>query len=444
MALGDIFKINEYKKDIESLTAKNKELNNLVQEKLSIKQMKPIELEELIQKRQSELDNTTLETETANNEIARLSEKITELIKTRDNIKSQIIDLDDQTEIESFGLYKPKYNFATALEYKDELTNLRKEQKESIKNGVAAKIFMPISFNNSASKGRSIQKKNIRQLLRSFNVECEAAINKVTYSNFERVKLRITKSFDQLNKLNNGNGIQLTDKYLNLKLNELHLAFEYADKKQSEKEELREQRSREREEKALQKELAIKRKKIDKDLNHFENLQKELEHKLELEKNKSEIEKLKSDLLELKKNIEKINKDKKDLDFRETNATAGYVYIISNIGSFSKDVVKIGVTRRLNPMERVEELGSASVPFKFDVHALIFSYDAYKLEAKLHERFARNRINKVNKRKEYFKISIGEIEKELQKYKDLTIDFKEIPEATEYRETLKIDSANNS
>lgn len=95
-------------------------------------------------------------------------------------------------------------------------------------------------------------------------------------------------------------------------------------------------------------------------------------------------------------------------------------------------------------MERVEELGSASVPFKFDVHALIFSYDAYKLEAKLHERFARNRINKVNKRKEYFKISIGEIEKELQKYKDLTIDFKEIPEATEYRETLKIDSANNS
>lgn len=118
------------------------------------------------------------------------------------------------------------------------------------------------------------------------------------------------------------------------------------------------------------------------------------------------------------------------------NATAGYVYIISNIGSFGPDVIKIGVTRRLDPMDRIDELGSASVPFKFDVHALIFSYDAYALESELHQRFDKQRVNKVNNRKEYFRVPITEIKKVLEEYKDLTVDFNETPDAPEYRESL--------
>jgi T5orf172 domain. len=132
------------------------------------------------------------------------------------------------------------------------------------------------------------------------------------------------------------------------------------------------------------------------------------------------------------------------LDYRLQNSTAGYVYIISNIGSFGENVVKIGVTRRLEPMDRIDELGSASVPFKFDVHALIFSYDAYKLETELHEKFADKRINKVNNRKEYFNLTITEVEQALKEYKDLTIDFHEEPEAGEYRESLKISELNNA
>ncbi|CAJ1187175.1 hypothetical protein CPR19081_DFPECDIO_01045 [Companilactobacillus paralimentarius] len=127
------------------------------------------------------------------------------------------------------------------------------------------------------------------------------------------------------------------------------------------------------------------------------------------------------------------------MDYRQENATAGYVYIISNIGSFGPDVVKIGVTRRLDPQERIDELGSASVPFKFDVHAFIFSYDAYSLEAELHQRFNDKRINKVNNRKEYFHVSIDEIEKVLEEYKDLTVDFNEIPEAVEYNQSLALE-----
>ena len=125
------------------------------------------------------------------------------------------------------------------------------------------------------------------------------------------------------------------------------------------------------------------------------------------------------------------------MDYREENATAGYVYIISNVGSFGKNVFKIGVTRRLDPW-MINELGSASVPFKFDVHALIFSENAYQLESELHQRFSQKRVNMVNNRKEYFHISINEIEDELKKYSNLTVDFKEAPEAEEYRESLAI------
>lgn len=124
------------------------------------------------------------------------------------------------------------------------------------------------------------------------------------------------------------------------------------------------------------------------------------------------------------------------MDYRESNARAGYVYIISNIGSFGNDVVKIGVTRRLEPLERINELSSASVPFKFDVHALIFSYDAYTLESQLHQHFSAHRINKVNNRKEFFKVSIEDIEEVLVSHKNLTIDFEKMAEAQEYRESL--------
>ena len=131
---------------------------------------------------------------------------------------------------------------------------------------------------------------------------------------------------------------------------------------------------------------------------------------------------------------------KEELDYRLENIGAGYVYIISNIGAFGENIFKIGVTRRLEPLERIKELSSASVPFKFDVHALIFSYQAYNLEKELHNLFNDKRVNLINNRKEFFNISIDEIETALEKYKDLTFEFNKIPDAEEYRETLKLRS----
>lgn len=115
----------------------------------------------------------------------------------------------------------------------------------------------------------------------------------------------------------------------------------------------------------------------------------------------------------------------------------GYVYVISNLGSFGENIYKIGLTRRLDPMDRVRELGDASVPFPFDVHAMIFSEDAPKLEATLHQRFSDKRVNMINNRKEFFNVSLKEIADVVAEY-NATIEFTLLAEASDYRQTLAI------
>lgn len=399
--------------------------------------MKPLELNDLINRKKIELDEITNKINKGNDEINNIHNKLNDLTAKVTEAKSNLVSINDELNFESYGLYKPRYVFATSSGYKERLKEVRRIEKSLIRNEKAGIIFRPMTLDGSSSKGRSMQKKNIKQLLRSFNGECEAAINKVTKSNIESIEKRINRSFEQLNKLNTPNGVTLTADYLSCKIDEAHIALEFALKKDEEKEILREQREREREEKKLQRELANERKKYEKDEQHFIKAEAEVNEKMK-NASASEIDGLKQQLLELQTKLDEIKEHKKKLDNREENPTAGYVYIISNIGSFGKNIFKIGVTRRLDPMDRIHELGNASVPFQFDVHALIFSDDAYKLESSLHEYFAKKRVNQVNKRKEYFNITIDEIKEVLNKYKNLTFDFKAVPEAQEFRDSQLI------
>lgn len=133
-----------------------------------------------------------------------------------------------------------------------------------------------------------------------------------------------------------------------------------------------------------------------------------------------------------------LDKAKQEVDYREANQKAGYVYIISNIGAFGENVYKIGMTRRLEPMDRIDELGDASVPFDFDVHALIFSDDAPALEAALHKAFDTRKVNMINQRREFFRVSLDEIEAVVKKNYDKTVEFIRIPPAEQFRMTQKI------
>lgn len=423
MGFFDVFKGKQYKKELEELK----------KSKMSIEQMDAFELQQSIIDKKKELDELNSNVEKLSTEKKTLADKLNELSQKIDNANSTI-------EMQEYGLYEPKYDFATSLGYKEKLTEIRKNQKEMIRKKVAVDYREDWTVDGSKAKGTKMTNDSIKLVLRAFNNECEAAINKVKYSNYDSIQKRIERSYEQINKLTSVTQVSISYYYLDSKLEELALAYEYAKKKEQEKEELREQRQREREEKALQKEVAQKKKVIDKEINHFKNVIAELQEKLKSITDDNEATAINKQLSELEQKIGERDREKEELDYRTANASAGYVYIISNIGSFGKDVFKIGVTRRLDPTERISELSSASVPFKFDIHALIFSYDAYKLETELHNYFDNYKINKVNNHKEFYKIPIEKIKEKLAEYKELTIDFEEMADAEEYRQTLAIEN----
>ncbi|WP_311870584.1 DUF4041 domain-containing protein [Vagococcus lutrae] len=407
MSFFDFFKVNEYKKEIEGL---KEDLSKIKNKQLSMEQMTVLELNEEILKQQKRLQSLENEIEKKTSEYKDIEKTFMKKQEEINTLKTKFLVLEDDLLMESYGLYVPKYDFATSMGYKEKLKNTRTDQKQMIKNKSAVSYYDNWTVNGSKAKGRKMTNDNIKQILRSFNNECEAAINKVKYNNIHSIEKRIIKSFEQLNKLNSSNRLSISEMYLDLKLSELYLAYEYERKKQDEKEALREQREREREEKALQKEIQSKKKIIDKDIKHYQNLINELKKKMNELTSEEERDSIEQQIIDLNVKVNEREEEKKELDYRTAHASAGYVYIISNIGAFGDDVVKIGVTRRIDPLERINELSSASVPFKFDVHALIFSYDAYKLETELHQYFDSYRINKVNNRKEFFKVPISKIE----------------------------------
>lgn len=388
-----------------------------------------IELEKLIRNREKEV--SSLE-ETIAKHKQDINQRTTEL----ENLNRQILVADETIEMEIFSLYKPRYDFASSEQYKSRLESVRDAQKQMIKNKTATVVPTNWVVNDSKTEGKKMVADNVKLFLRSFNNECDIAISAVKFNNFDKCRERITKSFVAINKLGRVTSIQIKDGYKNLKLDELALAYEYQCKKQEEKEQLRALREQQREEARVAKEIEAARKEAEKEKKHYQQALEKL--KLQLAACKSDEER--ASLLEKQNDmidhLDDITAKLEDIDYRQSNQKAGYVYVISNIGSFGEGVYKIGMTRRLDPMERVYELGDASVPFMFDVHAMIFSDDAPKLEAALHRAFADRRVNMVNNRREYFRVSLEEIKSVVLENHDKTVEFKEVPDAQQYRETL--------
>ncbi len=229
--------------------------------------------------------------------------------------------------------------------------------------------------------------------------------------------------------------LYITSKYINLKVDELHLAFEYQQKKQEEKEAQKAARAEMREAARLQKEIEAQRKKIEKEQTHYQTAYEKLLKQLEEGPENTDLLIKK---VELESRLDDIDKAIKDIDYREANQRAGYVYIISNIGAFGENVYKIGMTRRLDPQDRVDELGDASVPFNFDVHAMIFSDDAPALESALHKAFENRKLNMVNTRREFFNVTLDEIKKVVKKNFDKTVEFIDVPYAEQFRVSQKM------
>lgn len=354
---------------------------------------------------------------------------------------SKLMMLDDEIEMEAFSLYRPKYDFANSDMYKSKLETIRENQKQMIRDKTAAVCDTEWSVQGSKSKGQAFATEMIKLFLRSFNNECDMAIQSVRFSNFDRCYDRIERSFETINKLGKTNTVHISQQYKKWKIEELALAYEYQRKKQEEKEELVAIRAQQREEAKLAKEIEAARKEAEKEKKHYVQALEKLKVQMANASSDETREAIKGKQNEILGLLDELNEKMEDIDYRQSNQRAGYVYVISNIGSFGEGIYKIGMTRRLDPMERIYELGDASVPFQFDVHAMIFSDDAPKLEAALHNAFASKRLNAVNFRREYFRVSLDEIKDVIRKNHDKTVEFVDVPEAQQYRESIRMKEA---
>lgn len=387
-------------------------------------------LSEIKEKCMTDIDNIKEERESLLSNIQSLNYDI----KTK---KGEIVELDRTILLQEFGLYSPVFDFTTSEEYKLKIDEIRQKEKDMILNNTAATCSTEWSVDGSKAKGRAMTKQNIKQILRCFNDECDMLVDKVKFNNVGAFIQKVRKSYEALNRMNENNKITISWDYLQLKADEIKLAYEYSLKKQEEKEEQKRIREQMREEARLMREIEETRKDIEKEQKHYTNALIKIKKQLE-SCDDTEKELLVGKKQEIEQHLTDLDVAIKDIDYREANKRAGYVYIISNIGSFGENVYKIGMTRRLDPMERVDELGDASVPFKFDVHAMIFSDDAPSLETALHHAFENKKVNMINNRREFFNVTLSEIEEVVKANYDKTVEFVKIPDAEQYRESQKI------
>jgi hypothetical protein len=351
-------------------------------------------------------------------------------------LRDELKPLDEEATLQSFGFYKPHYNFPSSGQYQVTLDEVREGQKQMIKYKTAAVCHTEWAIDGDRAAGRKQTNQTLRLILRAFNGECDAAIAKVKYNNVQVMEARIRKAWEAINSLVATHRSQIVIQYLNLKLEELYLVHEYQEKLQEEKEEQRRIREEMREEEIALRELERARLEAEKDETRYADALRKARDEAERAVGEKQ-QKLLTKIDELERRLEEAQTNKERAIARAQMTRSGHVYIISNIGSFGEHVYKIGMTRRLDPMDRVRELGDASVPFHFDVHAIIFSEDAPGLENALHRKFHDRRVNRVNQRKEFFNVTIEEIAEVVhQQHGEITITL--AAEAVDYRKTLAI------
>lgn len=265
---------------------------------------------------------------------------------------------DEDLELAETGFYKPHFDFGTSEVYKMNIAQIREKQKTMLKEKKAVICHTEWTVGESKAEGKKMVNRAIKLTTRAFNNECEAAIANVRWNNIEKMEERILKASNDINKMNESNHVVIEHQYIDLKLRELWLAYEYQEKLKEEKEEQAEIRRQMREEAKLEQEALAAQKEEEK--------YQKLLNKAQADAAKAvggNLDKLNTEIAELTQKLEEAHQKNERALSMAQQTKAGHVYIISNVGSFGEDVYKIGMTRRLEPMDRVHELGDASFLF---------------------------------------------------------------------------------
>ena len=399
---------------IEELTNEIGKLNSQITELSKFGGMNAVQIEQEI----TQLKITKTEIE---KELSAVRQELS-------NLKASLIETEEIAILQEVGIYQYTTILESSVGYAEKIKEIEIEIKKcNLTDGGAIKAANDWVVNGSASEGKKMIKEFSKLMLRAYNGEVDDAIRTLKPYKMQAAIDRVDKVEKSIEKLGKTMSITIDDVYHQLRISEIKLTADYLEKKEEEKEKQKEEKLRLKEEEKAQKEFEREKEKLNKELMHHQSiLQKANESG-----NAKVIEEENLKIVEIQNGINGVEE-------RSANIRTGYVYVISNIGSFGEEVMKIGLTRRLDPEERIQELSDASVPFKFDIHALIFHTDAVSLEKQLHQELEKLRVNKVNLRKEFFKVTPNIVKELLTKLSTENIlTFNEKAEAPEWRISAK-------
>jgi len=342
-----------------------------------------------------------------------------------ERLRLDVIETEETALLQEAGVYEYRHPLDDSVQYKAALDGVREQIKAMTKkDGGAVRGNTNWQVNGSAAQGRKMVRDFSKLMLRAYNAEADNLARGMKPYKLESSIQRLTKVAATIAKLGTTMDIHISGQYHELREYELQLTADYREKQAEEKEREREEKARLKEEREAQKEMERERARLEKEQTHYLNSIEKLRAKGDAEA----VARLEGELKDIERAIE-------DVDYRAANIKAGYVYVISNIGSFGEGVVKVGLTRRLDPQIRVRELGDASVPFRFDTHALVFSQDAVELEAQLHKLMEDRRVNRVNLRREFFYAAPEEVKAHLVEVAGDILTFIDTPEAVEFHQS---------
>lgn len=358
--------------------------------------------------------------------ISDLQRREQDLAEQVARLQEEVVVTEETSLLQEVGLYEYRHPLTDAVAYQAELKRLQDMIKVmALKDGGAVLASTDWTVNGSRAQGRAMVREYSKLVLRAYNAEADNLVRALKPYKLNSAIDRLSRIAVTISRLGKTMNIRISDRYHALRVKELELTADYLEKKAEEQERERADRERLKEERRVQQELARERVRLEKEHEHYTNVIRRL-----IEQGKHQAaEEHRGTLAQIEQAIE-------DVDYRVANVRAGYVYVISNIGAFGERMIKVGLTRRIDPTERVRELGDASVPFRYDTHALFFSDDAVGLEAKLHARLADRRVNWVNKRREFFYATPEEAKGHLVELAGELLEYTDAPEALEYRQSL--------
>lgn len=407
----------------QALDEAHDEIDKLRTELTRLGLMDVVDLQSERARLQSEVGSLRQAAATAQADAERQRQEIHSQLAT---LRQTVVETEETAILQEVGIYRYRHPLDDSVAYRAELARLQDQIRAMVKrDGGAITATTTWQVNGSEAQGRKMVNDISKLMLRAYNAEADNLVRGMKPYKLDTAKERLDKVATTIAKLGASMSIAVSVPYHRVRLRELELTADYLEKVAEEKEREREERERLREERKVEQEIERERQRLRKEEQHFRQAIAQLQAKGDTE-----------GAARLQLQLEGVIGEIEAVDFRARTLTAGHVYVISNIGSFGEGVLKIGMTRRLEPMDRVRELGDASVPFIFDVHALYFSENAVKIEREMHQRFAGRRVNRVNNRKEFFRVTPAEARDTLTVLSGELMTFVEQPEALEYRQGL--------